>query len=138
MFDIKKYFTDGLKNTLLFRNNSGTSHSGPWVQVYDNTKLDRWHIGDFSSAEYTISADLNTASKEILKVLVTASVNTASVMVYSRNNTGRDLVDVTATVNSSYVDIVLNPIIGADSASSAGTKVIYAVQYFHNQNPLTS
>ena len=71
-------------------------------------------------------------------MLVTASVDTASIIVYSRNNTGRDLIEVTATVNSSYVDIILNPILGVDSSSSAGTKVIYTAQYFHNQNPLTT
>lgn len=137
MFDIKRYFTDGLKNTLRFKTNSGISHAGPWIQVYPGTTLDRWHVGDFSSAEYTISVDLNTQHKEILKVLVTATVDTASVIIYSRNNTGRNIVEVSATVNSSYVDIILDPAETVDPVSNAGAKVIFTAQYFHNQNPLT-
>lgn len=137
MFDIRRYFIDGLKNTILFKNNSGTSFNGPWVQVYENTRLDRWHVGDFSTAEYTISVDLNTQYKEIIKVLVTATVDTASVMVYSRNNTGRDIINVSATVNSSYVDIILNPVETIDPVSNAGAKAIFTAKYFHNQNPLT-
>lgn len=137
MFNIGKYLKDGLKNTLLFRNNSGMSFSGPWIQVYPNTLLDRWHVGDFSSVEYTISADLNTAQKEIIKVLITATVDTASVVVYARNNTDRDLIEITATVNSSYVDVILNPATVTGGGSNAGVKVIHTAQYFHTQNPPT-
>ena len=81
MQNLKKYLTDGLKNTLLFRNNSGTSHNGPWKQVYTDTLLDRWHVGDFSSVEYTISADFDVNNKEIIKVLITATRDRAKVVV---------------------------------------------------------
>lgn len=137
MFNIANYLSDGLKNTLLFRNNSGMSYNGPWKQVYTDTLLDRWHVGDFSTAEYTISADLDTNNKEIIKVLVTATVNDANIVVYARNNTTRNLIDVSATVNSSYVDIILNPAAVVGAGSNDGVKVIYFAQYFQNQNPLT-
>ena len=61
--DIGAYIKAGLQNTLLFKNNLGTSHNGPWKQVYVDTLLDRWHMGSFSSAEYTISADLDSNNK---------------------------------------------------------------------------
>ena len=83
MQNLQKYLTDGLKNTLLFKNNAGTSHKGPWKQVYENTLLDRWHVGEFSSVEYTISADLDTDNKEIIKALITATDDRASVVVYA-------------------------------------------------------
>jgi hypothetical protein len=137
MFDIKQYLKDGLKNTLLFRNNSGVSYNGPWKQVYENTLLDRWHVGDFSSVEYTISADLDTENKEIIKALVTATVDRASIVIYARNNTLRDLITITPTVNNSYVDITLNPATTTPAGLNDGVKVIYTAQYFHNQNPLT-
>lgn len=111
MQNLKKYLTDGLKNTLLYKNNAGTSHNGPWKQVYTNTLLDRWHVGDFASVEYTISADFDVDNKEIIKVLITASRDQASVVLYARNNTVRDLLTVTATVNDSYVDVILNPVV---------------------------
>ena len=67
MFNITQYLKSGLQNTLLVRNNSGFSYAGPWKQVYVNTQLDRFHLGDFSSADYTVSADLDTNNKEIVK-----------------------------------------------------------------------
>tara|TARA_B110000503_G_C7145768_1_gene412883 strand:- start:1074 stop:1511 length:438 start_codon:yes stop_codon:yes gene_type:complete len=143
MQNLKKYLTDGLKNTLLFRNNAGTSHNGPWKQVYTDTLLDRWHVGDFSSVEYTISADFNVDYKEIIKVLITASRDRASIVVYARNVTRNDLLTISATVNDSYVDVILNPMIIAEDLEReilaqdyTGTKVIYTAQYFHAQTPL--
>jgi hypothetical protein len=149
MQNLKKYLTDGLKNTLLFRNNAGTSHNGPNKQVYANTLLDRWHVGDFSSVDYTISADFDVDNKELIKVAITASRDRASIVVYARNNTLNDILTVTATVNDSYVDVILNPIIvlaveedqeqgiseviGQDYT---GTKIISTAHYFHTQTPL--
>lgn len=132
MQDLKKYLTQGLKNTILFRNNSGTSHKGPWKQVYGSTKIDRWHIGDFSSVEYTISSDFDKDNKEIIKALVTASKDRASVVVYARNNTLNDILDVIVTVNDSYVDVTVTPIIDEEAETNfTGSKVIFTGQYFH-------
>lgn len=139
MQNLTKYLTNGLKNTILFRNNSGISHDGPWKQVYTDTLLDRWHVGDFCSAEYTISADYDVNNKELIKVLVTASRDQASIVVYARNNTLNDILTVSATVNDSYVDVILNPIIDelADpQIDFTGVKVIHTAQYFHTQTPL--
>lgn len=137
MQNLKKYLTDGLKNTLLFRNNTGVSHNGPWKQVYANTLLDRWHVGEFSSVEYTISADLDPDNKEIIKVLVTATDNLASVVVYARNNTLRELISINPVVNNSYVDIILSPAVTDPVGLNNGVKVIYTAHYFHTQTPLT-
>jgi hypothetical protein len=130
MFNLSKFFIKGLKDSVLFQSNGAMSHNGPWKQVYTNTLLDRFHVGDFSSAEYTISVDYDKDKKEILKVLVTASLDEASIIIYAKNNLGTDLVNITATVNNSYVDIIANP-----TASNEGSKVIYTVQYYQNQNP---
>jgi hypothetical protein len=139
MQNLKKYLVNGLKNTLLFKNNAGISHNGPWKQIYADTQLDRWHVGEFSSVEYTISADFDTNNKEIIKVLITATRDRASVVVYARNNTLNDIIEVTATVNDSYVDVILNPVIDGDltpTTDFTGAKVIYTAQYFHTQTPL--
>lgn len=130
MFSLAKFFNKGLKDSVLFLSNGAMSHNGPWKQVYTNTLLDRFHVGDFSSAEYTISVDYDKDKKEILKVLVTASLDEASIIIYARNNLGIDLVNITAIVNNSYVDIIANP-----TASNEGSKIIYTVQYYQNQNP---
>ena len=92
-------------------------------------------MGEFSSAEYTISVDLDNNDKELVKCLITVGLDIASVIIYARSNLGRNLVEITATVNDSYVDVILNPS-AEDSTATAGAKVIYTVQYFQNQNPL--
>ena len=94
-------------------------------------------MGEFSSVEYTISADFDVDNKEIIKVLITASRDQASVVIYARNNTVNDILDVSATVNDSYVDVVLNPVIDAEVGTNfTSAKVIYTAQYFHTQTPL--
>lgn len=143
MQNLKKFLANGLKNTILFKNNLGTSHNGPWKQVYTDTLLDRWHVGEFSSVEYTISADYDVENKEVIKVLVTASKDRASIVVFARNHTLDDILTISATVNDSYVDVILNPVIVAEDLENSitskdftGTKVIYTAQYFHTQTPL--
>lgn len=128
MFKLDKFFSKGLKDSVLLT--GSMSHNGPWKQAYADTLIDRFHVSDFSSAEYTISADYDKDNKEIIKVLVTASVDDASVIIYARNNLGTNLIDVSATVNQSYVDIIVNP-----TTSKEGSKIIYTAQYYQNQNP---
>jgi len=135
MFNILKFFSQGRKDSILFKNNGAVSHNGPWKQIYTDTLLDRWHVGEFSSAEYTISVDLDNNDKELVKCLITAGLDIASVIVYVRSNLGRNLVEITAEVNDSYVNVILNPA-AEDSTPTDGAKVIYTVQYFQNQNPL--
>lgn len=133
MINFTNFFTNGLKNTLLLKNNSGISHNGPWINLQTNTLLDRWYVNDFSSAEYTISADLNNENKEILKILITATINDAHLIEYARNSTGIDIVEIEVLVNNSYVNLIANPKI----LKSTGAKIIFTANYFQNQNPQT-
>jgi len=129
---LDKFLSEGLKNTILLRNNSGFSHAGSYVTAENNTLLDRWHLGDFSSVEYTISADYDSKNREILKCLVTASLDKSNLKIYSRCATNIDLVDVEARVNNSYVDVLIQP----KTPKLSKTKVIFTAQYFQAQNPL--
>ena len=104
MFNIANYFKEGIKKTLLVTNNGATSHNGPWKQAYTNTQVERWHAGEFSSAEFTISIDYNNANKEIVKCIVAVGVDYANLSLVGRSNLGNDLVDLSVTVNQSYVD----------------------------------
>jgi hypothetical protein len=145
MFNITKFFSTAVNGALLFKNNGAVAHNGPWKQAYPNTILDRWHVGDFSTAEYTISVDYNMGNREIVKFVVVANVQTASVVIYARNNLGNDLITISADVNNSYVDVFVNPVqvttlIDDEEVvtfDSAGARVIYTVQYFYNQLPLS-
>jgi hypothetical protein len=128
MIDLSKYFKKGLRNTVLMANNSHFSYAGQWQEVYSNLVIDRWHMGDFASAEYTLSIELGKDKKEIIKCLLTASPNEASVVVYGRSNTNGDLVNVTAQVTNSYVELVLNP----KSSTERGAKAFFAGTYFRS------
>ncbi len=130
MFNIAKYITSGLQNTLLIKNNSGFSYGGPWKGITDNTLVDRWHVGDFVSAEYTISAEYDTDNREILKCLVVASASRAKLNVYSRLSTNTELVEIRAVVNDSYIDIFASP----KSTKLQGSKLIFTAKYFTSQN----
>ena len=59
-----------------------------------------------------------------------------SVTVYGRSNMGNDLVNITSTVNNSYVRIVLNPAQKTPTTTYAGAKVIFSATYFQTQNAL--
>ena len=133
MFNIANYFKEGIKKTLLVRNNGATSHNGPWKQAYSNTQVERWHAGEFSAAEFTISIDYDNANKEIVKCIVAVGVNYANLSVVGRSNLGNDLVDLSVTVNQSYVDLLISAKTGYE-----GAKFIFTANYFQNQNPLTS
>ena len=61
-------------------------------RVDSNWPSDRWYMGDFASAEYTISVELGRDKKEIIKCLLTAFPNEATVVVYGRASTTTDLV----------------------------------------------
>jgi hypothetical protein len=145
MFNITKFFSTAVNGALLSKNNGAVAHNGPWKQAYPNTVLDRWHVGDFSTAEYTISVDYNMGNREIVKCIVVANVQTASVVIYARNNLGNDLINISANVNNSFVGVFVNPVqvitlIDDEEVvtfDSAGARVIYTVQYFYNQLPLS-
>ena len=59
---------------------------------------------------------------------MTASPNDCSVVVYGRASTSRDLVNVTARVTNSYVELILNP----KTTSDQGAKAYFSATYFRS------
>ena len=135
MIDISRYFTRGLRGTIRALNGANFSYSGPWVQVYNNTEIDRWYVGDFFSAKYKIAIDYDTNNKEILECLLVAGPNEASVVVYGRANLNNNLIDLSASVNNSYVSLVANPV-NTPGLNSAGCKLMFTADYFCTVNDL--
>jgi hypothetical protein len=117
--NINDYLTNGLNDTLLVKNNGGFSHYGPWKNLQNDTLVDRYFLGDISSAEYTISIDLNSDNKEILKCLVTGSLDEAKVVVYGRNYTDKSLAELYAK-NTAFTT----------------ARFIHTANYFHNLHQL--
>tara|TARA_B100000073_G_C23388482_1_gene434109 strand:+ start:63 stop:449 length:387 start_codon:yes stop_codon:yes gene_type:complete len=123
--DILKYLKKGLRGTINVYD-SHFSYGSTWQAVESSLPLDRWHQGDFASAEYTISIELGRDKKEIIKCLLTASPNEASVVVYGRASTTTDLVNVTAQVTNSYVELMLSP----KTDAQKGCKASFSATYF--------
>jgi hypothetical protein len=130
--NINDYLTNGLNDTLLVQNNGGFSHNGPWKNLQDDTLVDKFFIGDISSAEYTISIDLNSNNKEILKCLVTSSLDEANIVVYARNYTDNSLAEMYALVNNQYVELYINP----KNPAFRAARFIHSAQYYHNLHQL--
>ena len=132
MFNIAKFISAGIQNSLLLKNNTGFSFNGPWKSVYQDSVMDRWHVGDFTSAEYTISVEYDSKNREIIKCLVVGGVDQAKINVYSRLATNKPIVDIDAVVNDSYVDVRISP----KSDKLQGVKMIFTAKYFHAQTQL--
>ena len=130
-----RFFSLGLKNTLRLLNGTNFSYKGPWVTITGDTVIDEWYVGDFASADYTISVDLNTSKKEMIKCLVVASPQTASVVAYGRTNIGGDLIRIKAEVDNSRVRVIAYPAIqGLETMN--GSKLIFSANYYETVNDL--
>ena len=129
---IDKFLQVGRKNTIALKNDTNLSRTGPWVAIPQETEIDRFFLGDFCAAEYTIMCDFDTRNKEIIKCLVAASIENASLVVYGRSSIGADLINLSATVNESFVTIKATP--ASDAVKNS--KVVVNAFYFNNQNLL--
>jgi len=135
--DITKFFGSGLKGTVKMKNGSQFSYSGPWVYLINGTttRLDRWHMGSFMAAEYTIVAEFSNTDKEIIKCIVIAGPDKADLTIYGKADLGNSLITVSAVVNQSYIDINVTPITG-QNIDWTKTKVIFKADYFQALNPI--
>lgn len=141
--DLTKYFRKGLKNTLRLNNGTNFSFKGPWVAVEPNTVLDSWYVGDFMAADYTIIVDISNSRKQMLKCSVLAGPDDANIVVYGSTSLTENLIEVTATVNSSFVNLIINPSESPDGSTYDnstlldGAKVIFSATYYETVNQLT-
>ena len=109
-----------------------TSYKTPWIQIYDNTVLDSWFVGDYSSASYHITVEFDSNQKETMQVLVVARPDHASYTVFGRTCIQDELITLTATVTASILTLTANP---ADP-NFAGAKVIFNALYAETITPL--
>ena len=126
MTDFTKYFGSGVKNTLFLKNGVNFFNRGPWRQIFADTEIDRWYVGDFAAAQYTISVEFDSQKKETMSILVVARPDQASYTIYGRASIDDPLITVSATVNDSYLSLKLSPIID----DYEGVRAIYFAQYF--------
>jgi hypothetical protein len=124
MFNFSDYFSQGLRSTLRMKPGTLWSYKGQWVQVFSNTEIDRWYVGDFSSADYTVTVEFNSNTKETVKLLVVASPNSVNIINYGTIGTSDDILSFSVVVNNSYVSLsaTANP-------GFQGAKIIFTAQY---------
>jgi hypothetical protein len=65
-----------------------------------------------------------------MKCLITATANNANVVIYARNTTNTELVDLKVVSNDSYVELYASP----SSNVTSGSKLIFTANYFQTQN----
>jgi hypothetical protein len=124
--DFKDYFIRGTHNTLRLKNSTQFSYKNHAIQVHPNTVIDEWHVGEIMSAEYTIVVDNGRSDKEVIKAIVVAGVDTAGITVIGRSNLVEDIVNITASVNDSSFQLILNPA----NSSKIGARVMFSATYY--------
>ena len=97
------YFIKGLKNTLKLKAGLNLSFKGQEINVPAATVIDTWAVGEFSSATYEIVAEYGQNDVERINATVSGRVNQASITVFGRTNVGKDLIQLSAVVDSSTV-----------------------------------
>ncbi len=133
MLNFNSFFTQGVKSTLRLKPGTNWSYKGQWVQVYSNDEIDRWYIGDFSTATYKITVEYNSHTKETVNLQLIATPNRVSLIEFGRVSTSSKILTFSATVNDSYVTLVANPV----SAGFQGSRVIFVAEYAETINDLT-
>jgi hypothetical protein len=138
MLQFSNFFAQGLRATLRLINGKNFSYSGPWVSVYPSTVVDEWYVGEFMSAEYTIAVDYGTFEKEIIKCIVVAAPGNASITIFGRSNLGKNLVELSVSVDASKVTLIADPATDIDGSTLIqGSKLIYSANYYYTLNELS-
>jgi hypothetical protein len=133
MLNFPSFFDQGVHSTLRLKPGANWSYKGQWVQIFNDTEIDRWYVGDFSSASYQITVEYNSNKKEILNALVVARPDEASVVIYGRVSIDDELITLTVTVNDSYLSLKASP----TTSTFEGAKLIFLATYAQTINALT-
>lgn len=136
MLPLDQYFSTGPRKTVQFNPGVNLSVQGPWTEIYGQTEIDRFELGEFSGAEYTIIADFDYNAKEIIKCLVVGAGSSASVVPYARASAGVDIIDLTAEINDSHVILFATPKTTDADINLDGASVFFSATYFKNNHPL--
>jgi len=133
MLRFHNYFKQSPQNKLSLKNNTQLAYAGQWKKVYSNTEIDKWYVGDYSSANYTITAEFSSNKKEVLQVLVVARPDQATVTVYGRTSIDDSLINISAVVTNSYLSLIAN----VTDTAFVGTKIIFFANYAECIQPLS-
>jgi hypothetical protein len=132
MLSLTQHFSTGPQGTIGLKPGSNLSYKGTQSQIYNNTEIDRWFVGEFSSAKYTITAEFDSNQKEILEVLVVARPEHASYTILGRVSIEDFLIELDVSVNESWMSLVASP----TSLAFNGVKVSFFATYAETMTAL--
>jgi len=118
------YLSPGPQHTVALSPGTNFSYMGNRVAVGTNTEIDRWYVGSFSSASYFITVEFDSNRKETMQVLVIGRAEAANLSIFGRVSLPK-LINLSATVNDSWVSIIANPI----SDVYKGAKISFTATY---------
>lgn len=118
-------FINGSKNTIRF-NGTKQSFGKAWIPIpVENTVIDEWYLGEFSSASYHITAEFDSNQKETMQVIVIARPNRANYTIFGRTSIQDKLITLSASVTASKITFFASPA----SSQFNGVKVIFTATY---------
>lgn len=126
-------FSKGQNNTILLPNQSSFSYKGNWIGVHYNTVMDKWHVGDFSSAIYQITVEFDSNEKEIMQLSVVARPDRAVASIFGRSSINQELINLSVTVDESVCKINVSP----SAKTWVGAKLIFHATYAKTIHQLT-
>ena len=126
-------FSKGQNNTIELRNRSSFSFKGNWIGVFTGTVMDRWAVGDFSSAVYQITVEYDSNEKEIMQLSVVARPDRAVATIFGRSSINQELIDISVTVDESTCFINVSP----KSSNYTGAKLLFHATYAKTIHQLT-
>jgi len=118
------YLSPGPQHTVALSPGTNFSYMGNRVSIGTNTEIDRWYVGSFSSASYFITVEFDSNRKETMQVLVIGRAEAANLSIFGRVSLPK-LINLSATVNDSWVSIIANPI----SDVYKGAKISFTATY---------
>jgi hypothetical protein len=121
---LTSYIAPGPQHTVALSPGTNFSFMGNRVAISTNTEIDRWHVGSFSSASYFITVEFDSNRKETMQVLVIGRAEAVNLSIFGRVSLPK-LINLSATVNDSWVSIIANPI----SDVYKGAKISFTATY---------
>ena len=131
---LTNFFTKGQNNSILLPSRSNFSFRGSWVAIQrNNTIIDKFHLGDFSSAMYQVAVEFDSNEKETMQISVVARPDRAVVSIFGRATINQELIDITAAVDASSGYLYGSP----KTRSYLGSKVTFHATYAQAIHQLT-
>ena len=130
---LTKLFTKGQNNSILLPDRSNFSFRGNWLGVHYNSIMDKFHVGDFSSAMYQIVVEFDSNEKETMQLSVVARPDRAVANIFGRSSINAELIDISVTVDASICYIRVEP----KARGYTGAKLIFHATYAQAIHQLT-